>query len=411
MTTRKLFLLLGTCAYTCLFVLLFCVNNVFAQKFLVQSAANYLDYDELDKAKTAIDKAHLHDKTNNDPKMWYYRGQVYFAIHYDTTGFDKLSDDAIAIAAKSFVNCIATDKNLRHIDIAKDMMSRSGVGCYNAGIEAYMAGEYEKAIHNYMAIFDIFPVEIEHDMDAKLLLKRRNITRAGLYYNSYLASSKMDDDKRSKDYLEKLIEMNYNEPLIYIYMGRMYMKEGDTTKALEYVEMGRDYFEEDPDLITEELNIYIMQGNVEILIVKLTEAIELDPENKLLYFNRVTLYENRGETDKAEADYMAAIELDEKYFYANYNLGALYYNQAVELIQKLDDINFLKQKSLYEKIEGQADGLFKKSIPSLENALEIKPKDRNTLIALKEIYARTGDLANSTDMRRRLQELEEDDSE
>ena len=55
--------------------------QVVAQKNNVQSAANSLKYDEYEEGKKYIDLATVHPKTVNDPKMWYYRGKVYLAIH------------------------------------------------------------------------------------------------------------------------------------------------------------------------------------------------------------------------------------------------------------------------------------------------------------------------------------------
>ena len=49
-------------------------------------------------------------------------------------------------------------------------------------------------------------------------------------------------------------------------------------------------FEEDQGLINTEINLYIQLGRTSELIGKLGEAIEIDPENELLFFNRGTIY-------------------------------------------------------------------------------------------------------------------------
>lgn len=56
------------------------VQFAFAQPSKVTSCWNYLKYGELDKAKESIEAAILNEKTMNEPKTWYYRGNTYHAI-------------------------------------------------------------------------------------------------------------------------------------------------------------------------------------------------------------------------------------------------------------------------------------------------------------------------------------------
>ena len=99
-------------------------------------------------------------------------------------------------------------------------------------------------------------------------------------------------------------------------------------KTIEYLNLGRDMFEDNQTLINTEINLYIELGRTSELVSKLGEAINLDPENSLLYFNRGTIYDQEGELDNAEKDYLMAIELDPSSFGSNYNLGALFFNKA-----------------------------------------------------------------------------------
>ena len=78
-------------------------------------------------------------------------------------------------------------------------------------------------------------------------------------------------------------------------------------KAIEYLAMGREMFEEDQSLINTEINLFIQLNRTAELIEKLGEAIELDPENDLFYFNRGTIYDQEGNITKAEQDYKSGI--------------------------------------------------------------------------------------------------------
>jgi hypothetical protein len=63
-------------------VLVLSVMFVGAQNSKINSAITYKkpEYNQLDKAKEAIDQAIVHEKTLNNPKAWKVRGEVYQAI-------------------------------------------------------------------------------------------------------------------------------------------------------------------------------------------------------------------------------------------------------------------------------------------------------------------------------------------
>ena len=93
-------------------------------------------------------------------------------------------------------------------------------------------------------------------------------------------------------------------------MSSILIEEGKTDKALEYLALGRESFEEDQGLINTEINLYIQLGRTSELIGKLGEAIALDEENELLYFNRGTIYDQEGDINNAEKDYITAISIE-----------------------------------------------------------------------------------------------------
>ena len=61
---------------------------------------------------------------------------------------------------------------------------------------------------------------------------------------------------------------------------------------------------------------------------------------------------------KAESDYLKAIELNPSSFGSNYNLGALFFNKAVELN---NSANSTSDDNKYRKLKKEADIYFKKS--------------------------------------------------
>ena len=151
-----------------------------------------------------------------------------------------------------------------------------------------------------------------------------------------------------------------------------------------------------------EINLYIELGRTSELITKLGEAIELDPNNSLLYFNRGTIYDQEGNLANAENDYLKAIEIDPSSFGSNYNLGALFFNKAVELN---NSANSTSDNNKYKKLKKQANEFFNKALPYLESASSLNPKDKNTLLSLKQLYYMKGDYKKSDEMKKLISEL------
>ena len=237
----------------------------------------------LKEAKGYIDEAYENEGTSNSPKMWNYRAPIYLQIAIKEPTLDN---EAVFKATEAHIKCLQKDKKGRVVvrkwtseeDILAGLV-QCGYKLFNLAIDNYNAENYSMSLKQYDAIFDIIPYDSEDQ------LKRGNITKETILYNSFFSSNKMKDNIKSKALLQELININFNEPAIYIHLSNIYIQEGDNNKALEYLALGRDMFENDQGLINTEINLYIQLGRTSELIGKLGEAIALDDENDVLYFN------------------------------------------------------------------------------------------------------------------------------
>jgi tetratricopeptide (TPR) repeat protein len=371
--------------------------NALGQAATVQSAANSYKKNELAEGKKLIDEAAAFESTSNDPKMWYYRGMIYLAISSNPEK-RSLDADAAEKSAISFMNCLKTDRKENYKDDCMNSVWDAGIRAFNDAVDAYTKKDFAKAERLYNLIFEVIPLDKDNN------LKRSNITPDILNKNLYAVAKQTKDNAKAKTYLQKLIDARFNDPLIYIYMERIYLEEKDTANALKYVEMGRNIFDDNSALINEELAIYIARGNTEVLIAKLSDAIDKTPDNEVLYFIRGNLYSNRKETEKCVGDYKKAIELKPEYFDANYNLGAMYFNDGAEIANAANKLPMSATKE-YEAAQKKFKEKMGQAQPFLEAALEANPKDGNTILTLKELYAKTNQLEKSAEMKKRYEEL------
>lgn len=123
------------------------------------------------------------------------------------------------------------------------------------------------------------------------------------------------------------------------------------------------------------------------------------------------IYENDREKykdffDKSKNSFLFVIELDSNNYTANYNMGILYYNEAVNIIKGLDpDIDLIT----LELIQEETVDLFKKALPFMLKARDLNPKRKETLIGLSGIYFSLNELEKSEQIENEIKLLENKD--
>ena len=220
---------------------------------------------------------------------------------------------------------------------------------------------------------------------------RSNVTKESVWFNSFFVAYDMKDYTLGKDYLQKLIDIAYQEPKIYSFMANMYQEEGSLDKALEYIKLGRDMFEFNVDLIIAELNYYLGSGDFLKAEELLNLAIEEDPNNHQLFFALGSSYDNLDQFDKAVLAYEEAITIKSDFFDALYNLGVLYYNKGGDMIKEANNMSDWRKADAHTK---KAEEIMLKALPHIEACYKLDANDKNILLILKELYYRNG----NTDM-------------
>ena len=89
--------------YALLLTFIFRGLLVNAQSGTVTNAVLYRQSGELDKAKSKIDEACLHEKTSMKTKTWYYKGWIYMDIYTtDKAEYKNLANNPGEIAYEAF---------------------------------------------------------------------------------------------------------------------------------------------------------------------------------------------------------------------------------------------------------------------------------------------------------------------
>lgn len=359
----------------------------FSQSNQVQNASNYLRNKEFDKAKASADAAAVHESTMNNPKLWKYRGQIYQEIYFSKEpAIKNLDAEAEEKALESYINCFKNDKDKFYSTEdggVKGLIVQATAAVSNKANAYKINKEFDKALYCYELLEQALPFDFDQGM------KRANITKEKLMYNKFETYRVAANKNKMVEYAEKLISVKYKEPKIYTDMVKICMVDRDTVKALEYIGKGKLMFEDNMELVNQEINIYLARKKTNELKDKLTNAIELSPDNEILHAILATVYQKTNENDKAEAEYLKAIEIKPDYDLANYNLGVMYFNLGNEWNAKLGDLP-PKETAKAKEYEGKANEYFKKAVVNFEKSYEVSP-DKATKQQLFRLFTRLGE--------------------
>jgi len=205
--------------------------NLSAQKSKVQSAANAWKGLDYDVAKKYIDEAAASEITANDYKMWYYRAEIYWAIH--DSGIHELDSLAVEKGAQATINCMKTDVKKWYVEETKELLLRTALGLYNKSAESYSRGQYKKSVDQYELLLKMMPYDKDKEM------KRLNIAPPVIIQNLYYSWLQLGEYEKAKGYLLQLMDMNFQDPNIYISMAFILLRsktKEDTAKALGFIE-------------------------------------------------------------------------------------------------------------------------------------------------------------------------------
>ncbi len=338
------------------------------------------------------------------------RANIYNEVMSDPTDIYRLKyPNAVDFAYEGFQNVLSMDGAKKfEVTAAKKAMENIANGFSMKGANMFQGGKYAAAAAAFKKVLEV--------KESLGLADDSTEEFQGDLYNTGLAAMNAEDKPLIIETMGRLLKAGYKKPNVYEGLYRAHL-EDDETKALEYLEAGRTEHPENNSLLTSEINYYLKAGKLEVLEDKLLQAIENDPENKVLHMVTGSMYEKLfqnayeakdasadGHFAKAEQYYNSAIKLDEKYFDAIYSLGALYFNKTTPMRKEMNELPYSEQ-ARFDALKSEVTDLMDKALPYFETADKLNAQDYSTIFALKEIYARKDDLTKSNEYKARLEKL------
>lgn len=369
-----------------------------AQTMKVQSAYADMKNNRLANAKKNIDAACEHESTKNDPKTWHYAGLIYAKLVEVSQTDDKLykkqkietpipelaeaSTQAILKsleiekAANTFEYMNANINTLKYIVIYQ----------FNRSFDAFSKGKYAECIPMLENV-----VKISQIAGDKEITMKSNACLA----LSYDATNQKD---KATELYRQLVREKTTEEAIYINLYLANKKSNEMDKAINVLKAGVKNIPSNFKLLGLLTGAYIEAGNKEeadkciATLKSMADTISQNKPTVLVIIGNSLRDANK--MDDAIAMYNQSLSLDpnqneaaSSQTNANFGLGVLYFNWAVDLKDQSDKLP-IEAAEAYDKLQVESKAKFTLSIPYFEKVLAKRPNDIATLNALKVIYSR-----------------------
>jgi tetratricopeptide (TPR) repeat protein len=364
-------------------------------------------------------------------RTWVTKGEVFNEIVGQIVGIrqfgmgdeselPKLEKPALQAAEAFFKAFELAEKKFEKRDALRGLQAVQG-NLSNMGIYAYEAGEFGAAYHHFKMVLDAHDL-LEENKESSALQSEEDVNNQ--LYITGLAALNAEKPEEAKGYFQRLYDAKADQPAIYEALYKIKSEETKVEDAYAYLEEGRKRFPDDISLLFAEINHFLQIGQLDVLINKLKEGIEKEPDNISLYSTLGNVYDNLyqkevkdGNEEKAQEYfdlakqyYGEALVRKPDFVDAVYSIGALYYNKAAGMtveLNKLADDYSKAGIAKYEKLKSEIFAEFDKALPYFQQAEMLDPNDFNTLLALREIYARKDDLETSNVFKERLDKLQD----
>ncbi len=401
----------------------------------------------LDKLHEAVDMitiAVAASETNGNASTWQSQGDIYNTIANQIVSVQQLnvgSLDALPqvetpalVAFNAYQKALSmAEKKYQTKDALKGVRAVQ-TNLNNMGIYAYEKGEFANAYNNFNGVLTAHELLTENGEDS--MLETEEAVNDQVYITG-LAALNANEIAAAAPLFSRLKENGAEKAAIYEALYKIEaadalapdseLTEEEKTAVMEkaYVNLqdGRKRFPDDVSILFAEINHFLRINKLDVLITKLEAALEKEPDNISLYTTMGNVYDNlyqreaKAGNEEAATGYFAeslkyygmALERDPNFTDATYSIGALYFNQAANMTQELSTLadDFSKEgQRKYDELQAEVAEVFETALPFFITVEKQKPSDINTLIALKEIYARKSDFTMSNEFKARLETVQ-----
>ncbi|HIB38288.1 tetratricopeptide repeat protein [Mesonia sp.] len=384
---------------------------VFAQKKEIKEAEKAIDKQNFTEAQSILKSVEAQVAGEKDKvKEDYYMAK---GLAYMGSQPQKQSAANLKLAGESFimaqelgngeaqanltkvrnalVNSAIADQNAQKFKSASDKLytsynlnKKDTIHLYYAAANSTNGQDYKTALDYYRKLADM------------------NYSGAGTEFyavNKSTGEKEKFNDKNQRDlYLKsgdyhnpteeqvpsKKAEITKNIALIYI-------EQGETEMGLKAIDEAMKENPDDTSLMLAQADIYYQSGDKKKYAEIVEKVLEKDTNNASLYYNLGVTAMQMEAPEKAINYYKNAIEIDPKFTNAYVNLASATLMKEQSIIDEMNGLGMSKaDNKKYEELQKERTALYEKAVPYLQKAVELDANNQQALQTLVNIHSQLG---------------------
>ncbi|MBE9509641.1 MAG: hypothetical protein IMY71_02085 [Bacteroidetes bacterium] len=355
-----------------LLVLLISLGGCSTKRF-VRQAEHLIDDGKLEDAREMIQLATDSAVNNQWAKTYLVYGKLAQTAATSKKKKDQnLFKNPLQLAYKNYMKALDMDEKGKLDNSVSLLLPKLSNDFVDKGVKAFKARKYSEAMISFeyvskIAEYDIFKGSVD----------------TGIIYNAGLAAYNAEIYEKAVKYFTTCKEMDYGGVNLYLLLKNTYASMNDSANVLQVLIEAFEKFPEEKEVLVQLVNYYISAGMNNETLNFLKIAKEKDPDNATYFFAEGVIYDRIGKVKNAKNAYQRSIDLDPEFFTSQYNLGALIYNQGVIMVE---EANKILDNEKYTEAREATDLQFAEALPYLEKAHELNKGDIETMETLKLIY-------------------------
>jgi tetratricopeptide (TPR) repeat protein len=265
--------------------------------------------------------------------------------------------------------------------------------------EAYLL-EKKDTINLYYAASTYVNAK-DYDTALKLYeeLKVLNYSGKATYYYAINKVNNQEDFFATATERDRLVKMGTHEKPrtenvpskrgeIYKNVALIYVQQGKMDLAKKAVSDARKANPDDTSLILTEANLYLESKDMDTYKKLISEALEKNPNDVDLIFNLGVVSAGAKNNIEAEKFYKKVMELDPKYINAYINMAAMKLDDEKVIIDEMNKLGTsADDMKRYNVLKKKREDLFRSTIPYLEKAVALDPKNVDVVKTLLNVYS------------------------
>lgn len=324
----------------------------------------------------AVESAQKDRRTKNWPETWAINAYLssYVAVIDEN---EANSDKYYAVAVAAIDSARKLDRFQNNTELLEAATNNVIIKKQAKGNRAFQNNEFQAAYNYLKEVSDVYP------------------TDTTLAINTALSAQNLNDLNAALEYYNRAIDNGAANPTLYQAITNIYTSKFETDLAIRTLEQGLLKNAFHPFLMNDYINLLIDNDRHDKAIQVIEKSLTVDSKNKLLYFLYGYLHQLKSRYSTAELAYKRALNIDQNYFDALYQLGITYVNMGNAALKAN---NVAKDDQSYTAFVNKAE-------TTLLQAHEINPNDQGTVQLLIDIYTRKNRLDKVQDLQRKLQEF------